>query len=645
MLRLLAVVCGAVSAKCIYDALPPSVQVIAVWNASLCASVADGCFVNRSCAELPKPQHEYQAVGDYSDCKKMPFRINGADKPVDWTMFVAPRTTNLTNLILTHFPQVEFSPTFQWPQRLANLTISHIDNMTWPKSSQVPQLIELNIDKHAVPITSFPASVKSLSYTSSNLTSFPSELPPGLTSLVLDGNPITSVPPLPPTLTSLSIASTAITSLENLDFSNLTFLDISSTPLKTIKNVIFTSKMVTLNLTNVTLDNWSIDLGTFYFINRNDVPTLGASQSLANLPVTLVLDDFTCQDRASWDIPKAVCRTKFPNCTVCVGYDPNQKKKVWQLAFYFALDFLSGIAGDTYSTLTDDPDLDLKRLAIYRVQEKELQLEKLLGAGAFANVWLGTFCGDSVAVKTLQEHHVGLDHVQSFVDEIQLMGGFNSPSVVRLIGVAWTRPSDLKCIMEYMDCGDLRDYLVRNRPETFPWSDKLTHVYNIVEGLVYLHSLDIIHRDIKSRNILLDSTKGTKLTDFGISKEDIQATMTVGVGTFRWMAPEVIQSQNYTTAADIYSFGVVLSEFSTHHLPYEDLTNPSNGQPMGDTSIMVKVVAGELQPTFTSDCPEWIHDLARQCIALDPKDRPTAAQVAHRILSKLGRPSHTGVFV
>ncbi|KAH9152287.1 hypothetical protein AeRB84_005249 [Aphanomyces euteiches] len=177
--------------------------------------------------------------------------------------------------------------------------------------------------------------------------------------------------------------------------------------------------------------------------------------------------------------------------------------------------------------------------------------------------------------------------------------------------------------MEYMDCGDLRDYLVRNRPETFPWSDKLTHVYNIVEGLVYLHSLDIIHRDIKSRNILLDSTKGTKLTDFGISKEDIQATMTVGVGTFRWMAPEVIQSQNYTTAADIYSFGVVLSEFSTHHLPYEDLTNPSNGQPMGDTSIMVKVVAGELQPTFTSDCPEWIHDLARQCIALDPNDRPT----------------------
>ncbi|KAH9177137.1 hypothetical protein AeNC1_017558, partial [Aphanomyces euteiches] len=122
MLRLLAVVCGAVSAKCIYDALPPSVQVIAVWNASLCASVADGCFINRSCAELPKPQYEYQAVGDYSDCKKMPFRINGADKPVDLTMFVAPRTTNLTNLILTHFPQVEFSPTFQWPQRLANLT-------------------------------------------------------------------------------------------------------------------------------------------------------------------------------------------------------------------------------------------------------------------------------------------------------------------------------------------------------------------------------------------------------------------------------------------------------------------------------------------------------------------------------------------
>ncbi|KAF0687005.1 Aste57867_21225 [Aphanomyces stellatus] len=139
----------------------------------------------------------------------------------------------------------------------------------------------------------------------------------------------------------------------------------------------------------------------------------------------------------------------------------------------------------------------------------------------------------------------------------------------------------------------------------------------------------------KSRNVLMDEKKGTKLTDFGISKVDIQGTMTMGIGTFRWMAPEVFADEHYTTCADIYSFGCVLSEFSTHRIPYEDVNNPMNGDPMADTAIMVKVVAGNLKPSFREDCPTWIHDLALKCLAVNPDERPSAVQVAYELRTQL----------
>ncbi|RHY45802.1 hypothetical protein DYB38_012600, partial [Aphanomyces astaci] len=183
----------------------------------------------------------------------------------------------------------------------------------------------------------------------------------------------------------------------------------------------------------------------------------------------------------------------------------------------------------------------------------------MIGTGAFANVFHGSFQGRAVAVKMLLKSRTStVSQIQSFVHEIQLMSQFDSPYIVNLVGAAWTRPSDLQCVMEFMDGGDLKEYLDTHSSQEFAWADKYVHLLSIADGLCYLHSMNVIHRDVKSRNVLLDSTKGTKLTDFGISKEDIQATRTVGVGTFRWMAPEVLQDQGYTISADIYSFDSAL---------------------------------------------------------------------------------------
>ncbi|OQS03378.1 kinase, partial [Thraustotheca clavata] len=239
--------------------------------------------------------------------------------------------------------------------------------------------------------------------------------------------------------------------------------------------------------------------------------------------------------------------------------------------------------------------LDLSYLYKYQLDAAQLQLEKVIGYGSFAEVWKGRYNGNTVAIKKLQNNRSSNNDIQDFINEIVLTKSFKNPNIISIIGVAWTSPADIQSVMEFMDQGDLRDYLSNTTTIDFTWEQKLFFLKSIVNGLVYLHSLSIIHRDLKSRNVLVDSRNGVKLVDFGIAKEDIQGTMTMGVGTYRWMAPEVLQDSSYTLAADIYSLGMIMTEMDTHHIPYQDVINPKTKLPLSDAAIIVGVIDGSIK--------------------------------------------------
>ncbi|KAG2915126.1 hypothetical protein PC114_g7928 [Phytophthora cactorum] len=223
---------------------------------------------------------------------------------------------------------------------------------------------------------------------------------------------------------------------------------------------------------------------------------------------------------------------------------------------------------------------------VAQIPSDELNYTRKIAKGAFGEVWLALYGKDLVAVKKLIT--VEGTSVQDFVSELNLLASLSHRCILSLIGACWDDElTDIQIVMEYMDSGDLLSVL-----------------------LYYLHSLQpaLIHRDIKSRNILVDSQKGAKLSDFGESRErTVARTMTAGVGTARWVAPEIILGEDYSELADIYSLGVLLTEMDTHQIPYQTLG-------LEESMIVQQVAVGKLRPKVSDTCPEIIRRLTHECL-------------------------------
>ncbi|POM80287.1 TKL protein kinase, partial [Phytophthora palmivora] len=280
-------------------------------------------------------------------------------------------------------------------------------------------------------------------------------------------------------------------------------------------------------------------------------------------------------------------------------------------------------------------------IATSRLNYDEVKLGRCISRGGFGLVFTGTYHGRSVAVKKIGVNRdVDISQIELFIREITLMALLRHQRIVEFIGVAWETLVDLSAVTELMERGDLSTVL-HNYGESryqLTWSEhKATIALHIAEALVYLHSLrpKVIHRDLKSKNVLLNEEMEAKLSDFGISRErrDVETHLTAAMGTSFWIAPEVLNGRDYDEKADVFSFGVVLSELDTEDYPYWNATNPPGGK-LQEGEILQLVATGQMRPSFSSNCPAFIFEVANRCLHMRPEDRPSAAELVE-IFQKL----------
>ncbi|XP_019746163.1 mitogen-activated protein kinase kinase kinase 12 [Hippocampus comes] len=243
----------------------------------------------------------------------------------------------------------------------------------------------------------------------------------------------------------------------------------------------------------------------------------------------------------------------------------------------------------------------------WEVPFEEISDLQWVGSGAQGAVFLGKFHGDDVAVKKVRDIKE---------TEIKHLRKLKHPNIITFKGVCTQAPC--YCIlMEYCAQGQLYEVLRAGRKITpsllVDWS------MGIAGGMNYLHLHKIIHRDLKSPNMLITHDDLVKISDFGTSKElSDKSTKMSFAGTVAWMAPEVIRNEPVSEKVDIWSFGVVLWEMLTGEIPYKDVDS---------SAIIWGVGNNSLQLPIPESCPDGFKILLRQCWNCKPRNRPSFRQI------------------
>ncbi|KAF8397814.1 hypothetical protein HHK36_016738 [Tetracentron sinense] len=204
-----------------------------------------------------------------------------------------------------------------------------------------------------------------------------------------------------------------------------------------------------------------------------------------------------------------------------------------------------------------------------------LVLKERIGAGSFGTVHRADWHGSDVAVKILMEQNFYTDRFNEFLREVAIMKRLRHPNIVLFMG-AVTQPPNLSIVTEYLSRGNL--YKLLHRPcarEMMDERRRLNMAYDVAKGMNYLHRRNppIVHRDLKSPNLLVDKKYTVKVCDFGLSRLKANTFLSAksAAGTPEWMAPEVLRDEPSNEKSDVYSFGVILWELVTLQQPWSNL--------------------------------------------------------------------------
>ncbi|KAG7299382.1 hypothetical protein JYU34_016328 [Plutella xylostella] len=253
-----------------------------------------------------------------------------------------------------------------------------------------------------------------------------------------------------------------------------------------------------------------------------------------------------------------------------------------------------------------------------------LNVVKTIGKGTYGNVYLCKKSNNLLTiVKDIQLNIKIQDHVQDTANEVKILSSMHHPNIIQFYECHYF-DSHVMISMEYATNGNLAEYMYDRCPKLLKQKEILFFLAQILLGVNYIHSLNVIHRDLKAENILLTGKYGliVKIGDFGISKmlASAKKTSTV-IGTPYYLAPELCDGQPYDSKSDIWALGCLLYEMCTHKRAFESETL---------VGLVKAITSGSVHPIDLSVYDRGIQDLIDSMLSIVPEKRPNIRELMGR---------------
>lgn len=300
--------------------------------------------------------------------------------------------------------------------------------------------------------------------------------------------------------------------------------------------------------------------------------------------------------------------------------------------------WLEGFKKSNVVSMSGIPEYSYKDL-----QKATYNFTTLIGQGAFGPVYKAQMStGETVAVKVLATD--SKQGEKEFQTEVKLLGRLHHRNLVNLIGYCAEKGQHM-LIYVYMSKGSLASHLYSEKHEPLSWDLRVLIALDVARGLEYLHDgavPPVIHRDIKSSNILLDQSMRARVADFGLSREEMVDKHAANIrGTFGYLDPEYISTRNFTKKSDVYSFGVLLFELIAGRNPqqglmeYVELAAMNTEGKVGWEEIVDSHLNGNVHMQELNE----VAALAYKCVNRAPKKRPSMRDIV-QVLSRMLKMRH-----